>query len=213
LIVGNSVGFDLGPAFGNLKARPPIAALDVAIPACNFPPLVTATYQNPLTNQQVVLTPCHPAAEAIAMRAFHPAVALWIANDAPQPWLYRGHSVQPCAEPYESLYARSLRDEIASLRSSGAKVVITTQAFVRYVQAGGGHGAAALSDRAIDCANRIRRTVAAQVGAQLVDLFAYTCPADNCRLKQGGVTLRPDGLHYQGPGADIVAKWLIAQIR
>lgn len=213
LLVGNSVAFDLGPAFAKLEVRPPIASLNMAIPACNFPPLVTATYRNPATLQQFVLRPCHPASEAIAMRAFRPAVALWVANDAPEPWFYRGNAVRPCAEPYESLYARSLREEISRLHSSGAKVVITTEAYVRYVQAGGGLGAVALSDRAVDCANRIRRTVATQAGAQLVDLFDYTCPAGKCRLQQDGVTLRPDGLHYQGAGADIVARWVVAQIR
>ena len=38
------------------------------------------------------------------------------------------------------------------------------------------------------------------------------CPDGKCRVKQDGVVLRPDGLHYQGPGGVIVARWLMSQV-
>jgi hypothetical protein len=67
-------------------------------------------------------------------------------------------------------------------------------------------------DRAVDCDNRLRREVAAETGTRLVDLFAYICPGGHCRVTQNGVTLRPDHLHYDGPGGKIVANWLIDQV-
>ena len=52
-----------------------------------------------------------------------------------------------------------------------------------------------------------------KLNAQFVDLFSYVCPQGKCREQQDGVTLRPDGVHYTGAGANIVARWLIDQAR
>ncbi len=212
MLVGNSVAYDLGTLFEQIHAHPPLAVFDAAIPACNFPPLLTATYENPFTRQVYQLTPCHPSWEADTVRAFHPRIVFWIVSDAPEPWLYQGRRVNSCAQPYDSLYEQSLRNEIASLRANGATVVITTEAYVRFVNPGGGLGATALSDATVDCNNQLRRTVAAETGTKIVDLFTYICPDGKCRVKQDGETLRPDGLHYQGPGGLIVARWLMSQV-
>ena len=48
---------------------------------------------------------------------------------------------------------------------------------------------------------------------KLADLFEYVCPRKECRERQDGVLLRPDGLHYEGGGGAIVARWLIDQVR
>ena len=50
-------------------------------------------------------------------------------------------------------------------------------------------------------------------GARLADLMEYTCPGGQCRGRVDGVTLRPDGQHYTGPAATIVARWLLDQVR
>jgi hypothetical protein len=131
---------------------------------------------------------------------------IWIVGDAASGGLrYHGRAVGSCAEPYDSLYLRSLRHEVAVLGSHDAKVVITTEAYARIF-------GATDADRATDCNNRLRREVASQTGAQLVDLFGYICPHRQCRTEQNGVTLRPDGQHYEGRGGRLVAKWLIDQI-
>jgi hypothetical protein len=118
---------------------------------------------------------------------------------------YHGHAVSACQEPFDAIYKRSLRQEIATLRAHGAAVVITTEAYPRYIGAD--------LDRPTDCDNRLRREVAAETGTQLIDLAGYICPHGRCRVTQGGVTLRPDGQHYYGPGGDIVAKWLLEQLK
>jgi hypothetical protein len=130
----------------------------------------------------------------------------WLVSDLDNRLLrYHGRVVRPCEEPYGSIYERSLRQEVANLGATGAKVVLATEAYKRSV---GKH-----DDRNVDCSNRIRRKVASETGAQLVDLFRYICPHGQCREKQNGVTLRPDGLHYTGRGGEIVARWLIDQAR
>jgi lysophospholipase L1-like esterase len=104
------------------------------------------------------------------------------------------------------LYAEALTHEVGVLGAGGAKVVITTSAYTRYLFMRS-------SDHAIACDNRVRRRVAAATGAQLVDLFQFICPDGQCRDKQNGVSLRADGLHYEGAGGAIVARWLLSQVR
>jgi hypothetical protein len=82
---------------------------------------------------------------------------------------------------------------------------MTTEAYPRYLFAD--------EDRPADCENRLRHEVARSTGVQLVDLFGYICPGGKCREKQDGVTLRPDGEHYEGEGGRIVASWLLDQVR
>ncbi|HEY5014017.1 MAG TPA: hypothetical protein VIK61_15135, partial [Acidimicrobiia bacterium] len=179
---------------------------DAGIPACGFPPLITATWLPQSSGASVPLTPCHPSWETVTVHDFHPDLVFWIVVDAPEPWHYQGRRLKPCEEPYDSLYQQSLRNEIARLGASGTTVVVTTQAYDRFFRD-------AVPDRTVDCNNRLRREVAAETGARLVDLFNFVCPKGRCRVKQSGATLRPDGLHYEGPGGDIVAKWLIDQAR
>jgi peptidoglycan/LPS O-acetylase OafA/YrhL len=213
MLVGNSVAFDLLRPFRDVRSDPPVAVYGAGVAACAFPPQITATYRNPATNQQFKAVPCHPSWEVSSLKIFRPAVVFWLMSDAPEPWRYGDRPVRPCAEPYNSIYVRGLRSEVARLETTGATVVITTQAYVRYVVAGGGFGARALSDRAVDCNNRLRREVASETGARLVDLFAYVCPHGACRTEQNGVVLRPDGLHYEGRGGEIVARWLLDQVK
>jgi hypothetical protein len=39
------------------------------------------------------------------------------------------------------------------------------------------------------------------------------CPQGRCRDEIDGATLRPDGLHFEGPGADVVVRWVAPQLR
>ena len=206
LIVGNSVAYDLATGFQRLRDDPPIVAVNAGIPACRFPPEIDIA-QTATAGGRVDRPPCHPGWEARVIERFRPDVVFWIDSDPANGGLrYRGHPVKQCEEPYESLYQRSLRDEIGKLGAMGSRVVVTTEAYIRV------YGVANM-DRVVDCNNRLRRTVAARTGTKLVDLFEYTCPHGTCRGSQNGVTLRPDGKHYTGPGAEIVAQWLLDQVR
>jgi peptidoglycan/LPS O-acetylase OafA/YrhL len=205
MLVGNSVAYLLGPAFQKIRVDPPLAVFNAGIPACNFPPDVIAPPVS-ASGASVKRAPCHPDWEAAALDQFRPDIVFWVVSDAAKSGLrLRGHSVQSCTEPYDSNYQQSLRREIAILGSHGAKVAITTEAYSRVF---GGANA----DRETDCNNRLRREVAHETGAALVDLFSYICPNGQCRARQNGVTLRPDGEHYDGPGALIVAKWMLHQV-
>ena len=205
MIVGNSVADLLGPSFREIHTTPPIAVFDAGIAACVFPPQVTATLQVHPSDIPVPLIPCHPNWEPETVKLFRPDVVFWIVSDVGEAARYHGGSANPCTEPYSSLYAQGLRSEVARVGALGARVVVTTEAYQRIPGLD--------LDRSIDCNNQLRRKVATETGAQVVDLFSYICPRGICRVKQNGVTLRPDGIHYDGPGGAIVAKWLIDQVR
>jgi peptidoglycan/LPS O-acetylase OafA/YrhL len=205
MVVGNSVAFTLGPSFEKLRTDPPVAVFNAGIPACMFPPEVSAPPVVAL-GQKLSRDPCHPAWETDVLNVFRPDIVFWIVSDAANHGLtYQGRPVSECNEPFNSIYRTSLRNEISKLGAGGATVVVATEAYPRYV------GVEDL-DRPTDCDNQLRREVAKESGAQLADLAAFVCPQHKCRVKQNGVTLRPDGQHFTGPGGQIVAQWLLDQV-
>jgi peptidoglycan/LPS O-acetylase OafA/YrhL len=207
MIVGNSVAALLGPGFQRLRANPPLAVFNAAVLGCIFPPEILRPPAS-IEGVQVDLVPCHPSWEAGAVKAFRPNLVFWIMPTRGSiGGTYRGHRMEGCASPgFDSLFERSLRREITRLGAYGAKVVVTTAAYSRRI--------GVINDPAEDdCENQLRRVVAKASGAELVDLFSFVCPHGQCRVKVNGVTLRPDGLHYEGPGAELVARWLLDQVR
>jgi peptidoglycan/LPS O-acetylase OafA/YrhL len=205
LLVGNSVAYLLGPPMATIHSDPPLAVFDAALPSCTFVP--STRIRAPLGGDGAAIVgsrSCHPSSEVGVVKRFHPDVVLWVMSGPPSALWHDGHWLQPCTPTYAATFRARLRGEVARLGAGGAKVVITTAAYSRYVF----HG----SDSLIRCENPLRREVAAATGAQLVDLFAYICPHGQCREKQDGVVLRPDGLHYRDAGGRIVARWLIDQV-
>ncbi len=65
-----------------------------------------------------------------------------------------------------------------------------------------------------DHLNDVLRRVAASEPDRsgVIDYAAWLCP-DVCRTESGGVTLRPDGLHYEKAGAQEVAPWMASGVR
>jgi hypothetical protein len=203
LLVGNSVAFYLAPGFRALTRAASFALLDESSPACYFPPQLTGVTLRLADGAIVAQTPCDPTWESEAVRRFRPNVVFWIVSSpSASGGRYLGGAVDRCSASYGALYVRQLEDEIRLLKSRGARVVIPTAAYSRYF-------GAADRDRFTDCENRDRRIAAVAAGARIVDLFALVCPHGKCRATLDGVVLRPDGLHYAGPGGVLVAQWLM----
>ena len=68
-------------------------------------------------------------------------------------------------------------------------------------------------DDNVDCFNRILRDAAAASHAETIDLNPYLCPARACLVTSREAPVRPDGLHFDGPGAEDTARWVLAQLR
>jgi hypothetical protein len=45
----------------------------------------------------------------------------------------------------------------------------------------------------------------------VLDLDRQICAAE-CALESDGALIRPDGLHFEGPGADATARWVLARL-
>ena len=177
-----------------------------SIPGCHYPPQLEGFALKSRAGRLVGRLPCDPSWESDVVEQYRPKIVFWIVGNASDGrGTYHGERVRPCTEPYDSLYAQRLTTEIAILGAKGARVVIPTEAYDRA-------DGVARFDRSTDCVNHIRRTVAAAAGAQLVELGAYVCPEHRCPPEINGVTLRPDGLHYEHRGAQLVAGWLLRQV-
>lgn len=203
LLVGNSLAYYIGSSF---KAIPSVAVLDAAVTACTFPSQIVGQRIALADGASLSREPCAPAWESDVVRAFHPSIVFWLDDDPPRGGgTYRGKPIAPCSATYDALYERDLRAEIAKLGATGATVVVTTSAYSGIA----GHG----DDRADDCQNRAKRAAVARSTARLVDLAAFVCPSGHCVTKRNGLVLRPDGFHYEGPGGEFVARWLLGQVR
>ncbi|HEY5013952.1 MAG TPA: acyltransferase family protein [Acidimicrobiia bacterium] len=213
LVIGDSVALLLAPELAALHTRPPLAVFDAGILGCKYVPfavgpsgVVQARFHDVYVTHYTTAVPCTQDWEAAVVKRFRPDIVFWIVSNPvdavrspDEGWL------ATCSARYAALARHSLSDEVAVLGSTGARVILTTAVYPRYPFAA--------EDRATDCGNVIRRQVAAATGSQLVDMLQYVCPHRACRTKQNGVTLRPDGEHYIGQGATIVAKWLLDQVQ
>lgn len=65
----------------------------------------------------------------------------------------------------------------------------------------------------VDCYNRILKDATTQAKAELVDLNAFVCPDRKCTMTSRGAPVRPDGLHFDGLGAEDTAIWILSQLR
>jgi peptidoglycan/LPS O-acetylase OafA/YrhL len=153
-----------------------------------------------------------PARWAPDVAATRPATALlvlgaWDAADR----RFADRWVNPCSPGFGAAYERRVTEAVRTLGSTGADVAIALVPYLRspVITADQREG-----DRRIDCMNAVFRRVAARVpGVTLVDLARLVCPAGRtCRERLGGVTLRPDGVHYDGPGGAVVARWLVPRL-
>ena len=69
-----------------------------------------------------------------------------------------------------------------------------------------------LNDK-VDCFNRMLRDAAGAAGADVLDLAAHVCPDRVCTTTSLGEPVRPDGLHFDGLGAEETARWTLRELR
>ena len=206
MVVGNSVGWFLGRALEQPGTATGAVVFNAARPACVFPSGITS-YRfmlggAPLTEPT---TPCDREWKT-DLDQFRPNIVLWVVSPGTDDALYNGSWTRLCDPGYDADYRRDLTHAVGDLSATGAKVVLTTAAYIRFGFPD------SQRDQRVDCDNAIRRDVARATGSQVVDLFSYTCPGGTCRAQVDGVVLRPDGLHYEGPSARIVSRWILSQV-
>lgn len=146
------------------------------------------------------------------VRAVRPAAALlilgaWDAADR----RVDGRWVNPCSAGFARRYEERVTTAVRVLGATGAPVAV---ALVPYLRSPVITADLREADRRIDCMNAVFRRVAGSLpGVTTVDLAGLVCPSGrSCRDRLDGVVLRPDGVHYDGPGGPVVARWLVPRL-
>jgi peptidoglycan/LPS O-acetylase OafA/YrhL len=206
LVVGNSVGWLLGDAFKQLQRDPPLTVLNGARVACTFPAGVTRVRT---TGGTVYPTTACSDAWASSVTAFDPDLVVLILGAGDAELEHDGRWLAPCTAGFDRWYRHELRDAVEVMGSRGARVAIATGAYT----------IAPLSvpsekrfDRA-DCTNAIHRAIAAEGRDRiLLDVARLICPTRSCRMTEGDMHLRPDGVHFMEESARWMAGWMLDQV-
>jgi lysophospholipase L1-like esterase len=150
--------------------------------------------------------PCDAHWRTVVQR-FQPDVVLVVLQCCSSEHRFGDTWLQPCDPRYAEIFDRSFRNLVRRVGKSGAHVVITTSPYTLKETLGPPYL------KNLDCSNELRKKVAGELGVQLVDLGAWTCPEPPyCRTEEDGVTLRPDRVHFEGEGAHIASRWLLDQL-
>ncbi|MEZ4295185.1 MAG: acyltransferase [Polyangiaceae bacterium] len=115
-----------------------------------------------------------------------------------------------CDKEWHDALLAELTRTLTLLRKASGKVVI---ARVPYPVE---HWASEKWDHSTDCFNALVDEAAAKTGAATLPLKEEVCPgADHtsCILENKGAPIRPDGMHFQGLGAEEIARWTLQKLR
>lgn len=64
----------------------------------------------------------------------------------------------------------------------------------------------------VDCFNEMLVRIARQNKWDVLDLMSYVCPSRACNMESAGKPIRPDGLHFDGAGAEDTARWVLGDL-
>jgi hypothetical protein len=223
LLLGDSVAFQLQEAFVEEAGRRGLAARALAAEGCVSLRSGAIRF---LSGQVFDLAPCLRFREGwiAAVERLRPDAVLLLEG-----WSGEGDKrldgrwTHPCRADFDAAYAADLSELVTRFGASGTRTWLgvlpppsVADLSPRYANNWGDTGDAELAElfrERVACLNRVRREVAADTGAGLVDLEALVCPGGECRREIGGVTLRPDGVHFQREGARWAARHLLDQLR
>lgn len=116
-----------------------------------------------------------------------------------------------CDEEWHDAFVAELSRDVKVLGAHGGEVVL---ARVPYPVE---HWASERWDRATDCWNAlVDEVAAASPGVKVLPLKEELCPGKDhtsCILKSKGALIRPDGMHFEGLGAEEIARWTLGRLR
>jgi peptidoglycan/LPS O-acetylase OafA/YrhL len=210
-IVGDSVAWTIGVGLDAIKTDRDIAVQNEGVWGCG---ISRAGGKVRLKGGQIVdeaaACPQWPDRWAADLASFRPDDAVlvlgaWDLADR----MRNGSWTHPCAEGFDDWWAGELDEALRVLGTSGATVHVTTTPFLRSDVLGVSQ---AETDRRVDCLDTVIRARAAADHVGVIDLAGWVCPQGACVEKVANTVLRPDGVHYDGPGGPIVAGWLLDQL-
>lgn len=113
---------------------------------------------------------------------------------------------QACDAPWLEAYEKRVLALIAAMGERAGRVVVTR---VPYPMGRWRHSN--VLDR-VDCYNGMLERASAKARVPMLDLMGYVCPTRACVAESNGHPLRPDGLHFDGEGAEETARWVLREL-
>jgi peptidoglycan/LPS O-acetylase OafA/YrhL len=203
MVTGDSIAFRLMPAFQNLSGPLGFSATDRSTVGCalergatahRLPDgTVTPADVNCSTNWATEVTQDRPDVVFVSLGG-------QVVGD----WQINGQWVHPCEPEYDQWYANQVAQGLSILTGGGARVALALAA----PAFGGDFAARGECIRADQ-----QRAVNLVPGAHTADFKTLVCPQDRCIGEIDGITLREDGMHYVGPAAELVVRWLVPRLR
>jgi hypothetical protein len=125
-----------------------------------------------------------------------------------------GELRHPCDPVFDAHHRERFRLAVATAGAGGADVWLANSPDLATAPPGD------VSEQRIACINdSIRRTVDTATTDGLVtgrvrvlDLRGWVCPSGVCSAEIDGDVLRPDGLHFEGPGGLRAAEWILGRL-
>jgi hypothetical protein len=213
LIVGDSVGVNIGNAAEALDTGSGLVADNASIPGCLLAPS-NQTFEATL-NGRIQSIPSFNPCEAQwlgAAQAFKPKIVAIIYGTGGSflDPLLDGQFVSACQQQYETWYQQHLSELIAQFMRLGASRVVLFK--LAHVDNPNWPSDAAAR---IDCVNAVQAAVArSDRNVSMLDLAGVECPADKCITSYEGVPFRDDGIHVTvGAPAHLVGQWLLDETK
>jgi peptidoglycan/LPS O-acetylase OafA/YrhL len=208
LVVGDSVSLKLGPGF-NHEAPPDLDVTDGGMTFCEG----GETYPTIKVGPNVIADRCADwrsrwTAQATKAQADGVMILFGVSTNHR---MIEGQYRSSCDPLYDGWLQSSFTDMLKTMEQFGP-VWLVLPPYDRAFNVGEPFTE---RDAHTDCTIRDFQAAvtAAAPNAAVLDLHSFICPnGPECIEQVDGVTLRPDGLHYTGPGGDIVARWLLSQM-
>jgi peptidoglycan/LPS O-acetylase OafA/YrhL len=210
-IVGDSVAWTIGVGLDAVKVERDVAVQNEGVWGCG---ISRGDGKVRLKDGQIVTEapacPQWPERWSSDLASFQPddvvlVLGAWDLADRTR----NGAWTHPCAAGFDDWWAGEFDEALRVVGTTGATVHVTTMPFLRSDVLGVSQ---AESDRRVECLNTVIRARATAATVDMIDLAGWVCPQGTCVTEVDSTVLRSDGVHYNGPGGLIAARWLLEQL-
>lgn len=213
LILGDSVGVNLGRTAAMMSVGSDVTVVAGAVPGCVLTDGVGG-YRATSHERTFVVSQLNECTTGwySTLHQFRPDTVVLVYGTGASflDVQVDGRWVNACDPLYRRWYAARLRALTAEFAANGASKIALLR--LPYPTA---DFLPETSRASIDCVNAVHAAVADESPAiELLDLASLVCPAGRCRTYLDGARVRSDGLHFdEGAPAEYVARWLLEQTR
>jgi hypothetical protein len=202
-VTGDSVGDSIVAPFTDQRERLGVEVFSRAAPSCS--------YDRVRTQQSGDATNLEPASCVDIVNgwrsdvsAFRPDAVLFMYGSWSS-WFFDGAYRSQCDAVMQAHVVSLYEQAVADLGSTGAPVYFVLPSYWRLRDA-------TSADAAYDCTRDLMRRFAAThpTNVRAIDPGDLVCRGTNCSSSVDGSPVRPDGLHFSGPGGRKVATYIAA---